>query len=62
MTETVNSSSQVQPSVDVALSRITNSIYDGVIQIPVNYGNSIYVSGSYHRILFFFKKIVIFGN
>ena len=62
MTETVNSSSQVQPSVDVALTRITNSIYDGVIQIPVNYGNSIYVSGSYHRTFFFLKKIVIFGN
>ncbi|XP_022318193.2 uncharacterized protein LOC111121287 isoform X2 [Crassostrea virginica] len=40
--KTVNSSSKVQPSVDVALTRITNSIYDGVIQIPVNYGNSIY--------------------
>lgn len=62
MTETVNSSSQVQPSVDVALTRITNSIYDGIIQIPVNYGNFIYVSGSYHCMLFFVKKIVIFGN
>ena len=62
MTETVNSSSQVQPSVDVALTRITNSIYDGIIQIPVNYGNSIYVSGSYHRMLFSLRKFLFLGT
>ncbi|XP_048762219.2 uncharacterized protein LOC125670858 [Ostrea edulis] len=39
---TVNSSIAVQPTIDVALSKISNSIYEGIYQIPVNYGSSVY--------------------
>lgn len=39
---TVNSTSTVQPPTDVIVSKISNSIYDGLIQVPVNYGSAIY--------------------
>lgn len=44
LTGTVNSTSTLQPPTDVIVSKISNSIYDGLIQVPVNYGSSIYVS------------------
>lgn len=44
LTGTVNSTSTVQPPTDVIVSKISNSIYDGLIQVPVSYGSSIYVS------------------
>ncbi|XP_061191548.1 uncharacterized protein LOC133199694 [Saccostrea echinata] len=39
---TVNSTIAVQPTVDEALSRISNAVYGGEYQFPVSYGTSVY--------------------